>query len=225
MTNQSISKHSAAVCAAVCFSLTGIPDAGELPERGAASGQAAKRWEEAFVTGNGRMGAMLFGDPTNETFVANHCRLFLPLGSREIPSPTWRPTCPSSAASSARRATRRPWISSTSRAAAQGFPGLTPTDPLHPGFFVHVRQKPAGRDPGLPAHRGLPHRRGGGAVERRPRRVPPAAVRVAAGQPDRVLAHRPGEGRARLRAGVPGPHAAEPEDHGRRMAARCRART
>ncbi|MEI6392852.1 MAG: glycoside hydrolase N-terminal domain-containing protein [Verrucomicrobiota bacterium] len=39
---------------------------------------AILRWEDAFVTGNGRMGAMLFGNPTNETLVANHCRLFLP---------------------------------------------------------------------------------------------------------------------------------------------------
>ena len=29
------------------------------------------------------MGAMLFGDPENETLIANHCRLFLPLGSYE----------------------------------------------------------------------------------------------------------------------------------------------
>ena len=58
-----------------------------LPERGAASTVPAKRWEEAFVTGNGRMGAMLFGDPVNETLAANHCRLFLRSGGSVI-SPT-----------------------------------------------------------------------------------------------------------------------------------------
>ena len=54
-----------------------------LPEKGAASSVPAARWEEAFVTGNGRLGAMLYGDPENETLIANHCRLFLPLGSYE----------------------------------------------------------------------------------------------------------------------------------------------
>ena len=55
-----------------------------LPERGAASTTMATRWEEAFVTGNGRMGAMFFGNSQDETLIANHCRLFLPLGSHEI---------------------------------------------------------------------------------------------------------------------------------------------
>lgn len=43
-----------------------------IPKRGAASVQPAKRWEEAFVSGNGRMGAMVFGQPARETIVANH---------------------------------------------------------------------------------------------------------------------------------------------------------
>ena len=55
-----------------------------IPEHGSISKRPALRWEDAFVSGNGRMGAMLFGDPENETLVANHCRLFLPLGNREI---------------------------------------------------------------------------------------------------------------------------------------------
>ncbi len=55
-----------------------------MPEHGSISQNPALRWEDAFVSGNGRMGAMLFGDPNNEVFVANHCRLFLPLGNREI---------------------------------------------------------------------------------------------------------------------------------------------
>jgi len=60
------------------------PGAGQWPERGAVSIQPAKRWEDALVTGNGRMGAMLYGQPLEETVVGNHGRLFLPLGSREI---------------------------------------------------------------------------------------------------------------------------------------------
>lgn len=55
-----------------------------LPSHGSVSRQPAKSWEQAFVTGNGRLGAMMFGDPINDTVVANHCRLFAALGNREI---------------------------------------------------------------------------------------------------------------------------------------------
>jgi len=55
-----------------------------MPAHGAAGIAPAGRWEYAFVSGNGRMGAMVFGDPHDETIVANHARLFLPVGSREI---------------------------------------------------------------------------------------------------------------------------------------------
>lgn len=61
-----------------------IAAAGETDFRGLISRVPAGRWEDAFVTGNGRMGAMLFGQPADDTLVVNHCRLFLPLGNREI---------------------------------------------------------------------------------------------------------------------------------------------
>lgn len=114
-----------------------------LPERGASSFVPAKRWEEAFVTGNGRMGAMPFGNPENETLIANHCRLFLPLGSREIPSdlaaelPEYRRLIREKGYNEAKNFLN-------AKAAAQGDQGLVPTDPLHPGFFVHVRQEAQG---------------------------------------------------------------------------------
>ena len=63
---------------------------GKIPERpphleyGAVSIQPAQRWEWAMVSGNGRMGATVLGQPHDDTIIANHCRLFLPLGSREI---------------------------------------------------------------------------------------------------------------------------------------------
>ena len=114
-----------------------------MPPKGAASSAPAARWEEAFLTGNGRMGAMLFGDVQNETLVANHCRLFLPLGSREIVPDL------SAHLASTRSIIRKDGFQPAlafllEKASEQGFPGLIPTDPLHPGFFVHVRQKPTG---------------------------------------------------------------------------------
>jgi len=58
--------------------------ADKLPPRGATTTIPATRWEECMLTGNGRMGAMVYGRPYDETVVVNHCKLYLPLGSREI---------------------------------------------------------------------------------------------------------------------------------------------
>ena len=46
---------------------------------GAMTDKPASRWEEAMVTG-----AMMYGEPDNETIVINHCELFLPLGTKEF---------------------------------------------------------------------------------------------------------------------------------------------
>lgn len=52
--------------------------------RGVVASRPALRWEECMLTGNGRMGAMVFGRRNDETVVVNHCKLYLPRGSREI---------------------------------------------------------------------------------------------------------------------------------------------
>ena len=124
--------------------LTDVTFAGILPEKGASSAASTSRWEKAFVTGNGRMGAMLFGDVQNETLVANHCRLFLPLGSREI-VPDLSAHLPE-----LRRIIRSEDYQAAmsflmAKAGEQGFGGLLPTDPLHPGFFIHIKQTPSGK--------------------------------------------------------------------------------
>jgi hypothetical protein len=49
-----------------------------LPTRGVASSVPASRWDYGLLTGNGRMGAIVYGQPTQETIVLNHARLYLP---------------------------------------------------------------------------------------------------------------------------------------------------
>ena len=117
--------------------------AGVMPAHGTASVVPAKRWEDAFVSGNGRMGAMVFGRPARDTIIADHCRLFLPLGSREI-VPDLAQYLPE-----LRRIIRTKGYGEAmtfflGKAKAQGFPGLTWTDPFHPGFFLTVEQTPDG---------------------------------------------------------------------------------
>jgi alpha-L-fucosidase 2 len=51
---------------------------------GATATKPAQRWEEAMLTGNGVMGAIMYGNPANEEIVINHCELFLTLGTQEF---------------------------------------------------------------------------------------------------------------------------------------------
>jgi len=97
----------------------------DLPVRGAASREPARSWEWAFVSGNGRMGAMVFGHPHRETVIANHCRLFLPLGTREI-------------VPDVEKGYRPAYDFMLAKAKEQGYPGLSWTDPFHPGFELTI---------------------------------------------------------------------------------------
>ena len=49
------------------------------PERGFVSRHAAASWEQALISGNGKYGALVYGQPLDETIVLNHARLFMPL--------------------------------------------------------------------------------------------------------------------------------------------------
>ncbi|MEQ8836362.1 MAG: glycoside hydrolase N-terminal domain-containing protein, partial [Lacipirellulaceae bacterium] len=42
------------------------------------SNQPAKRWEDALISGNGRQGVMVHGNPLEETIVLNHEKLWVP---------------------------------------------------------------------------------------------------------------------------------------------------
>ncbi len=58
--------------------------------RGFISREPAKTWEQAMVTGNGLLGAMVYGAPLDETIIVNHGRLYLPM---------WQPMPPPDTAS------------------------------------------------------------------------------------------------------------------------------
>ncbi len=90
---------------------------------------------------------MWFGVPGHETLVANHCRLFLPLGNREL-VPDLVQHLPE-----IRRIFRaKGYYPATDmieflrqKGREQGYviPSI-PTDPFHPGLFVNIRQNPVG---------------------------------------------------------------------------------
>jgi alpha-L-fucosidase 2 len=47
----------------------------------------ATRWPDAYLTGNGRHGALVFGDPYDEAVIVTHHSLVLPNGSRDLRAP------------------------------------------------------------------------------------------------------------------------------------------
>ncbi|MCH7945719.1 MAG: glycoside hydrolase N-terminal domain-containing protein [Armatimonadetes bacterium] len=55
------------------------------PERGFVSSVPATTWEEGLITGNGTIGANVFGRPLDETVIFTHERMFLPQGPPTVP--------------------------------------------------------------------------------------------------------------------------------------------
>jgi len=55
------------------------------PEKGFVSWLPAAKWEDALLTGNGTMGAMVMGNPFEETIILNHALLYLPNEAPVIP--------------------------------------------------------------------------------------------------------------------------------------------
>ncbi|MCM2372905.1 glycosyl hydrolase family 95 catalytic domain-containing protein [Aporhodopirellula aestuarii] len=111
-----------------------------LPERGSWSEQPAKKWQDAFVTGNGTLGAMVFGNPANERIVLNHERLYEPLLDTPCPVPDIASALPE-----VRRLMREgkyaeAYAHSYQAALDKGFPGIQWTDPYHPACALTIDQ-------------------------------------------------------------------------------------
>lgn len=124
--------------------VTAASDTSICPNRGTWSERPATRWEDAMVSGNGRMGVMVFGNPSEETIVANHCRLFLPLGSREL-VPDLAAFLPElRKVIGPEQNYQQAMTFILGKAKEQGFPGIIYTDPFHPGMFVRIQQPAEG---------------------------------------------------------------------------------
>jgi hypothetical protein len=77
---QKLNLLSLALLAGIFSACQTLPDASHqlVPQRGVSSSVPATRWDYGFLTGNGRMGAVIFGQPDTETIIFNHGRLYLP---------------------------------------------------------------------------------------------------------------------------------------------------
>ena len=50
----------------------------DKPEHGYVTNMPAYKWEEAMLTGNGTLGALVMGYPLKERIILSHEKLFLP---------------------------------------------------------------------------------------------------------------------------------------------------
>ena len=114
------------------------------PRHGALSNEPGTRWEWGFHSGNGRMGALIWGVPGDETVTVSHARLFLPVGTLEA-VPDIGDRLPE-----VRRIIREQGYPEATRymmeqgRARGGYAGLMFTDPFHPGFELRLKGPPVG---------------------------------------------------------------------------------
>ena len=115
-----------------------------MPRHGTVSIAPAKKWEDSLATGNGIMGALLAGDPRNDTLIVNHCKLWLPLGSREV-VPNVGTVLPEMRRIIGEKGYPAGHQFFLDQAKAQGWDGkLVWTDPFHPGFLLKIAQPAEG---------------------------------------------------------------------------------
>ena len=115
-----------------------------MPKHGTVSVAPAKKWEDSLAAGNGIMGALLAGDPRAETLIVNHCKLWLPLGSREV-VPNVGTVLPEMRRIIGEKGYGAGHQFFLNKAKEQGWDGkLVWTDPFHPGFLLKIDQPAAG---------------------------------------------------------------------------------
>ena len=132
---------SASPRAADSPAVTPIADTARLmPKHGTVSIAPARQWEDSLATGNGIMGALLAGDPAHDTLIVNHCKLWLPLGSREV-VPNVGNILPELRRIIGEKGYPAGHQFFLYKAKEQGWDGkLVWTDPFHPGFVLKLDQ-------------------------------------------------------------------------------------
>ena len=109
-----------------------------MPKHGTVSTAAATKWEDSLASGNGIMGALLAGNPVKDTLIVNHCKLWLPLGSREI-VPDVGAFLPEMRRIIGEKGYGAGHQFFLEKAKEQGWDGnLVWTDPFHPGFLLTI---------------------------------------------------------------------------------------
>ncbi|WP_186578225.1 glycosyl hydrolase family 95 catalytic domain-containing protein [Aquibacillus kalidii] len=108
-----------------------------FPLRGAWNKNYGNTWEEALVSGNGRQGVMVLGNPSNETIIGNHARLYLPTGTNNS-LPNMAPYLDQFRRIIKEKGYEQAVEFYYNKALELGYSGLQMSDPFHPGFHLHI---------------------------------------------------------------------------------------
>lgn len=106
------------------------------PAHGTWEPRPAERWEDAYLSGNGRHGALVFGDPDDDRVVVTHHTLVRPDGGESAGPPHL----------AARLPELQDRLLAGERTAAEDFTdgrGLRWVRPFHPAFQVRLRRPPS----------------------------------------------------------------------------------
>ncbi|MFP3986358.1 glycoside hydrolase N-terminal domain-containing protein [Streptomyces sp. E11-3] len=98
--------------------------------------EPAARWEDAFLSGNGGHGAMVFGDPRDDQVIVNHHTLVRPNGTEQARPPELAAELPG----------LQDRLLTGDTTAAEDFTDGRPlqwVQPFHPAFRTHVRRTSA----------------------------------------------------------------------------------
>ncbi|KAF0094869.1 MAG: alpha-L-fucosidase [Puniceicoccaceae bacterium 5H] len=117
------------------------------PGRGVWSERAGTRWEESFISGNGRMGVMDQGRAGDETLVVTHAKLFLPINDVPV-IPELGDDLPEVRRIIREEGYRAATEYMVQQARPQGYQGLIFTNPFHVGFELRLDAGEASEGPG-----------------------------------------------------------------------------
>jgi len=116
----------------------------KVPERGFISTRAAGNWEEALISGNGTIGALVMSRPLDETIIFSHERLFMPGDPRE-PIVNMAPHLDTVRGMIDKGKYREAAEFVMELGRKQGYEGLRWTDPLIPAFDLKIKMNPSGK--------------------------------------------------------------------------------
>lgn len=130
---------------AIVVSICWVVSVGAMPAQGSTrytlvSTKPAQRWQEALVSGNGTLGAMVFGRVHDEIVVVNHNQLYLPLGNREIVQ-DFSAFMPEFKAAGLKAGAEGPAVVHRMMQ-ERTTQKIVPTDPFHPAFILSLKMKP-----------------------------------------------------------------------------------
>ncbi|MFF1548933.1 glycoside hydrolase N-terminal domain-containing protein [Streptomyces sp. NPDC058291] len=111
------------------------PDA-DGPVHGTYEYEPARRWEDAYLSGNGRHGALVFGDPYDDRVVVTHHTLVRPNGAEHARPPEL----------AGQLASVQDRLLAGDQAAAEDFTDHRPlqwVQPFHPAFQVRLSRAPS----------------------------------------------------------------------------------